>query len=150
LPQLQTKKQTLALQQLQQQQQQAQIEEQPLVISECNHTISEVKRSNEDVSEIPMWDFVRREKLFIQEKKKAQKESVPESALDILVLWETTIKNGNEMETHVGLTNLCHLSLTGLSQAESSSPSAQVLSKTKLRFTVHSSRKEIHDFSKQR
>jgi methyl coenzyme M reductase alpha subunit len=150
-------------------------------VVECHHTISSdsssaaLSRVELTFDEIPFWDFLRREKIYIEEKKKSMKESVPENSLNIVVLCEVNAKapNSQQVERYLSQFNMSHISLAGTlsgsvslvgnlstadsraraasggsSQPNSATAAANAPAKSKLRFTIQSSRNEIHDFSK--
>jgi len=100
--------------------------------------------------------FLGRKGFISKKKKRSQRENIGEGGLDIFVIWEATVKSQTETENFVGVSNLCFLSLSGGGVGSNQNDShlsetqtAHLPSKTKLRFTIHSSRKEMHDFSKQ-
>lgn len=87
----------------------------------------------------PYLDFLKREKAYIAEKKKAEHlhgSAAPTNALDLILLWSTV---GEDSTILSGQQNICGISLTAATAVDKP-----------LRFRLESPRKVQHDFSQSR
>jgi hypothetical protein len=123
-----------------------------------NHTLSQStatpKMMDIDDPQAPYFDFLEREKIFINEKKKYETAVSPtpsdsnvdnETGLDIIILWETALETGSaESIILVGQQNICSVSFLSATVDKS------ISTNNGLRFSIESPRKVVHDFNEEK